>query len=117
MRASSVVKMMVAAILFDVCLMILILNPRKEKHVGSTGTRSSSGASPRPEMPLHIQLRDFIFLGTEVALAPRTLYPCYLGTSLGLLPFLVSKKKKKKKKNMLIGHIWDIKREYYYLCH
>ena len=42
---------------------------------GSTGTRSSSGASPRPVMPLHIQLRDFIFLGTEVAMAPRTLYP------------------------------------------
>ena len=43
---------------------------------GFTGTRSSSGVFPCPEMPLHIQLRDFIFLGTEVALAPRTLYPC-----------------------------------------
>ena len=43
---------------------------------GSTGTRSSSGTSPRPEMPLHIQLRDFIFLGTQVALTPLTLYPC-----------------------------------------
>ena len=27
-------------------------------------------------MPLRIQLRDFTFLGTEVALAPRTLFPC-----------------------------------------
>ena len=37
---------------------------------GSTGTRSSSGASPRPEMPLHIQLRDFIFFWHRGGIGP-----------------------------------------------
>ena len=43
----------------------------------STGMRLSSGESPHPAMSLYTLPRGFIFLGTEAAHAPRTMYPCY----------------------------------------
>ena len=77
---------------------------------GSTGMRLSSGESPRPAISLYTLPRGFIFPSTEVAHAPRTMYPCYnrprcllsltqwkLGAPFGVLPSLHSKKKKKKK--------------------
>ena len=41
-------------------------SPHCERY-GSTGTRSSSRASPHPAMPLCTQARGFFFPGTEVA--------------------------------------------------